>query len=152
MSTPVPISTATRSRVWYLISYLYSFICMGSAVALTGPTLLELGRQSHATLKELPFIYSCRSVGVFAGTFLGGYLVDRFKQHGNTILGSFVALLCILTAVLPSIPLVYVLGVICFVQGCFIGCVDNIAQILLINVYTSEVVSGSSAQPGTPWR
>lgn len=129
----------TIDRRLYLFGFLYSFLCMGCCVALTGPTLHSLGRQSHTTLDKLPFIYTSRSIGVFIGTLIGGVFVDYAVNKGTSILCIVVLCMSIFTCIIPSMTTLIILSITNLIQGLAVGCVDNIAQILLIKHYDKDV-------------
>ncbi|MCZ7669353.1 MAG: hypothetical protein M5U34_20335 [Chloroflexi bacterium] len=64
------------------------------AAASLGPTLPGLAEQVGVQISRMGFLFSARSVGVFAGALLVGRLYDRLPGHRLLTLALFgVALL-----------------------------------------------------------
>jgi len=129
----------TTPTFLFFLALFGSFLNMGMILAVIGPSLLELGEQVGAGLDSLVYIFSSRSVGFFLGTIVGGDLVDRFRDHGRVVLAASLIAAMFLTFLVPLVPWLGFLVLICLAQGIVLGIVDNIAQVLLLR----EIPEGS---------
>jgi len=135
----------TTPKFRLFLTYFCSFMCMGLVLAITGPSLLELGEQTHSSMTGVVYIFTARSIGFFLGTLLGGWAVDRWANYGKTILCASNVLLLIFTFFVPITPYLAVLIMLCLVQGTILGVVDNVAQVLLLRLFNGD--GGKEGQP-----
>lgn len=140
------VAFVSTERFLKFLSLFSSFLCMGLTLAVIGPSLLELGMQTGASLTGLVYIFSGRSLGFFSGTILGGDFVDRWKAHGFTILFLSLSSNVLFTFFVPLIPWLGVLILVCFLQGTALGVVDNLSQVLLIRLM-DDGQGGKQVQP-----
>lgn len=114
-------------------------------VSLLGPSLLELGEQTNSDLTELVYVFTSRSIGFFAGTLVGGHLIDKYVLWGKTFMFASLATTTLFTFITPLVPYVSILILVCFIQGTALGVIDNIAQVLLIRLMDGN--GGKEVQP-----
>lgn len=53
----------TTAEFLFFATLFSSFLCMGLVLAVIGPSLLELGAQTGASMAGLVYIFSARSTG-----------------------------------------------------------------------------------------
>jgi FHS family Na+ dependent glucose MFS transporter 1 len=101
MKTPItaPAEKGMLPRKKYLVTFGYflSFIGLGLVCASLGPTLPGLAAQTNSKIQQISFLFTARSFGYLAGSFIGGRLYDRFSGRIILVLtillmGSFMAL------------------------------------------------------------
>ena len=74
-----------------LILYFSTFIYMGMASAILGPSFLKLVEQTNSTLTDLSILFPLRSGAYLIGSWLAGMLYDR--SNGNKLLtGSLIVM------------------------------------------------------------
>lgn len=139
------LSFVLRDKFLFFCSLFGSFMTMGFVISMMGPSLLELSEQTNSNLSGVVFLLSARSIGFFVGTLFGGQLVDRFAHWGKTILFLSLAVTMVLTFITPLIPYLGLLATVCLSQGALLGCIDNVAQVLLIRIMTGD--NGKEVQP-----
>lgn len=61
--------------------YLVSFLIVGMSLSVLGPSLTELRERSGAGIAGIGVLFAGQSAGYIAGSFLGGWLYDRFDGH-----------------------------------------------------------------------
>ena len=69
----------TKKR--WIILYFSSYIYIGMASAVLGPSLLKLVEQTGSTLGEISLIFPARAISYLVGSLLAGFLFDKYKGH-----------------------------------------------------------------------
>jgi FHS family Na+ dependent glucose MFS transporter 1 len=121
----VRASTATRSTTGYFLLY----VCLGLDIAILGPTLPALARQTGSGLGEMGLLFLLGSVGGVVGTAVSGPVFDRW--NGHAVLGGAQVLAAALIALLPSARAFWVLAILVATKGVCQGLVNTGANILL---------------------
>jgi FHS family Na+ dependent glucose MFS transporter 1 len=119
------------------IGYFGAFIILGITISILGPSLPTLAENTGSTIGQISVLFTASSGGYFLGSVLGGRLYDRFAGH--IILAILLALMTIGLAVIPFIPLLWVLTATLFLLGVFEGALDVGGNTLLIWVHRREV-------------
>ncbi len=70
----------TTNKRW-IILYYSSYIYIGMASAVFGPSLLKLVEQTGSTLSEISLIFPTRAISYLVGSLLAGFLFDKYKGH-----------------------------------------------------------------------
>lgn len=79
---PAPSSNAA-ARMYLTILESLSFFCLGCSIALLGPTLLALARQTGGSLAQLSFVFAARSMGYLLGSVFSGALCDTLSSRAE---------------------------------------------------------------------
>jgi FHS family Na+ dependent glucose MFS transporter 1 len=119
------------------IGYYLSFTALGLVAASLGPTIPGLAEHTHTQLSEISFLFSARSGGYLLGSQTSGRLYDRLPGHTVLILGLLVV--SGMMALVPVIPLLWLLTLVLFITGIAEGCVDIGGNTLLVWVYGRDV-------------
>jgi len=69
-----------KKKRW-IILYFSSYIYIGMASAVFGPSLLKLVEQTGSTLSEISLIFPTRAISYLVGSLLAGFLFDKYKGH-----------------------------------------------------------------------
>ncbi|XP_022239619.1 sodium-dependent glucose transporter 1-like isoform X2 [Limulus polyphemus] len=59
----------------------FAFVALGMALAITGPTLLDLELALNTDTEHISYILVGRGIGYLSGSFVGGILFDRFNRE-----------------------------------------------------------------------
>jgi len=95
-------------RRWIILYYSFS-IYVGMSGAIFGPSLLKLVEQTDSSLAEISLIFPTRAFSYMAGSWIAGFLFDRYRGHKLLSWGlPFVAITLALVPVLQS-PLILIL-------------------------------------------
>ncbi len=92
--------------------YYLSFICLGAATAVLGPTLQGLATNTDSTLAQISSLFLVCSFGYLLGSLVAGRLYDRLKGHPIMCLALF--LLAVMIGVVPRIKLLIFLQTLFF--------------------------------------
>jgi len=69
------------SKKRWIILYFSSYIYIGMASAVIGPSLLKLVEQTDSSLSEISLIFPTRAISYLMGSLLAGFLFDKYKGH-----------------------------------------------------------------------
>lgn len=119
------------------VSYYLSFIALGLIEATLGPTLPALAEHTGADLKEISFLFTARSLGYLFGSFAGGRLFDRLPGHW--VMAGFIILAAVMMALVPLMPLLWLLTVVLFITGVAQAGVDVGGNTMLVWVHQGNV-------------
>lgn len=122
-------SSALKWRTTF--GYYGLFVCLGLGMAIVGPTIPDLARQTGSTQDAIGWLFFGGSVGYTLGTLLGGRLFDRIA-HGHALLGAAELVAAGLLAVLPTVHSIQLLLAIGFCRGLLEGMVNTGANTLLL--------------------
>ncbi|MBN1260359.1 MAG: MFS transporter [Anaerolineae bacterium] len=126
-------ATTTRKldlRLVRTAAYYLGFIVLGLFTASTGPTVQGLARHTGTELGEISVIFSMGSVGYLLGSLLAGRLYDRLPGH--RLMGGMVLVMMVLGAVIPTIPVLWVLAAIFVLMGTAQAMLDVGANTLVV--------------------
>jgi len=128
---------AGREAISKTVSYYASFIVLGLATAVIGPTLPWLAEHTQSRLSEVSYLFTANSFGYLLGSLLGGRLYDRTSGHPlmTTALLTTLAML----ALFPLIPLLWALILVILVIGFSSAFIDVGGNTLLMRVHGSSV-------------
>jgi FHS family Na+ dependent glucose MFS transporter 1 len=123
----------------YLVTFGYflSFIGLGLVCASLGPTLPGLAAQTNSKIQQISFLFTARSFGYLAGSFIGGRLYDRFS--GRILLVLTILLMGISMTLVPLTgSLILLLFIFCFI-GVNQGMLDVGGNTLIVWLHGSKV-------------
>lgn len=95
----------------------FAFVNLGLTVAMLGPALPYLARNTGSTLGAISYLFMVQNVGYLLGSFFSGRLYDRLRT-GRLMGGAFLAMLPVLAAVPLArslsvlLPLIGLLGLL----------------------------------------
>lgn len=117
-------------KIWRTVAYYLSYITIGFATGIIGPTLPGLSRHTGTDLGGISYLFPILSVGYLIGSFVGGRMYDKVKGHPVTAAG--LVLLLVSMFFIPITPLIWVLLVLFFISGIASGSTDVGGNTLLI--------------------
>jgi MFS transporter, FHS family, Na+ dependent glucose transporter 1 len=132
--------TQTEEKRWKWAAtglYSASFAALGLTFSILGPTLPALAAQTHSTLTDISILFVARSAGSLVGSVGGGRLFDRFAGH--KVIAAALALMILATALIPGVPLLWMLAGILFLSGIVHGTLNVGNNAMLIWVHGKEV-------------
>jgi len=119
------------------IGYCAAFVALGLANASLGPTLTDLATNTRAALAQISYGFTARALGYLVGSVLGGRLYDR--RPGNPVMGTTLLLMALSMALVPLIPVLWVLIAMLLLVGLFESVVDVGGNTLLVWIHGDEV-------------
>lgn len=106
-------------------------------MAILGPSLPRLAENTGSTISQISILFTASSGGYFLGSVLGGRLYDRYAGH--PILAMILGVMILGIALIPFMPLLWILAAVLFFLGAFQGVLDVGCNTLLIWVYRRDV-------------
>ncbi|MFN2235962.1 MAG: MFS transporter [Anaerolineales bacterium] len=119
------------------IGYFSAFIVLGLGMALLGPSLPRLAENTGTTISQISILFTASSGGYFVGSVLGGRLYDHYAGH--PIMAIVLGIMIVGIALIPFMPLLWILTAILFLLGALQGILDVGCNTLLIWVYRRDV-------------
>jgi MFS transporter, FHS family, Na+ dependent glucose transporter 1 len=119
------------------LTYYAAFVALGLTTASLGPTLLGLAQQTGSELAQISFLFTTRALGYLVGSFIGGRLYDRLPGH-RTMAAALLAI-SLLLALVPTVPLLWLLTVVLLAVGFMEGVVDVGGNTLIVWVHRERV-------------
>ncbi len=112
------------------VVYAWAFGYCGILMSCIGPAMLVLGEHTGASVAQMGYTLSARSIGYVCGSSIGGPLFDRMEGH-RLILG---ALTCaaVATFCVPFITSLPLLAATISVQGVAMGFLDVGGNVMLL--------------------
>jgi MFS transporter, FHS family, Na+ dependent glucose transporter 1 len=114
-------------------AYFLAFIGLGMVGAALGPTLPGLAEQTGVRLSEISYLFTTRSLGYLLGSVMGGRMYDRVAGH--RLMALVMIALAITVALVPTIPLLWVLMALMILLGSFEGTIDVGGNTMLVWVH-----------------
>ncbi|CAH1266428.1 MFSD4A [Branchiostoma lanceolatum] len=118
-------------------TYCSVFLSFGTCVAFLGPTLLDLGCLTRSSLGDMTWAFFAQSLSLLIGSTLGGLLVERFS--GNPTLLVAVITVGVTLSVIPLCRTLWILTLVLALMGVAMGCIDTVANVQLIRIYSHDV-------------
>ena len=119
------------------LGYFATFVVLGMTTASLGPTLPGLAEQAAAQLGAISYLFTSHSLGYMGGSFFGGRLYDRVPGH--LVLALMLALMAATLALVPLIPVLWLLAVASMLLGVSGGALDVGGNTLLVWVHGRQV-------------
>ncbi|XP_050700032.1 major facilitator superfamily domain-containing protein 4A-like isoform X2 [Eriocheir sinensis] len=144
------------------VTYCAVFWSFGMCVAFLGPTLLDLGCRISSVFSSMSWIFFSQALFTLIGSACGGFLIQRnrgshlvtrgrrcewFQRwfRSESRLGNHVVLLvstsmlAVTLAIVPWCRVLWGLAGVLAVMGFFMGTVDTVANISMIQLYGRNV-------------
>ena len=122
-----------NARLPKTIGYFSTFVALGMALSVLGPTLPALAEQTGAELGEISFLFTARSLGYIVGSLLGGRLLDRLRGH--PVLALSLGVMALALGIVPLLPLLWLLALAMLLLGVSEGVVDPGTNALMLWVH-----------------
>jgi FHS family Na+ dependent glucose MFS transporter 1 len=122
----------TTTAIYYL-----SFICLGAATAVLGPTLQGLAKNTNSSLAQISSLFLVVSFGYLLGSFASGRVYDRVKGH--PVLSLSLLILGGMMVIVPLAQALLFLQIIFFIIGLVEGCLDVGVNTLIVWVHGDRV-------------
>jgi FHS family Na+ dependent glucose MFS transporter 1 len=119
------------------IGYFAAFTAVGLSTAALGPTLPGLARHTASQLSEAGLLFTTHALGYLLGSFQGGRLYDRMAGH--TVMIAMLLIMAVTLAVVPLIPVLWLLAMAVLVLGAAEGAVDVGGNALLVWLHGRRV-------------
>jgi len=127
----------TSNRRNQTLGYFGAFIALGIGTSSLGPALPFLAQNTGSTIREISILFTAKSGGYMLGSIISGWLYDRLPGHAialTSILGIAAAM-----ALLPVIPLLWVLVLVVGLLGMVEGSLDVGCNAMLVWVHGGKV-------------
>ncbi|XP_050031631.1 major facilitator superfamily domain-containing protein 4A-like [Dermacentor andersoni] len=119
------------------ITLCFVFWSFGMCVAFLGPTLLDLGCKTQTVFSTMSWVFFSQSLFILLGAAAGGVLVERLTPNLTLVLGT--AMMTMTMALIPVCHVLAVLAVVLAIMGFFMGCIDTVANVYMIRIYSKDV-------------
>lgn len=120
----------SREKLFRTIGYYITFISLGLATVIIGPTLPDLAAQTNSTLDTISIIFTANSLGFLAGSYFGGRLYDLVPGH-PLIAGALVTS-AISLALMPFVSSLWLLSALFFILGAVLSAIDLGTNTLIV--------------------
>ncbi|OCT78158.1 sodium-dependent glucose transporter 1 isoform X1 [Xenopus laevis] len=113
-----------------------AFLGLGMAIAVLGPTFLDLAENVESSVANISFIFVGRSMGYLGGSVLGGILFEQINQHlllGISMLATAAGLF-----VVPWCKKAVLLTAVMSVVGMSMGFLDTGGNIIILNTWEDQ--------------
>jgi MFS transporter, FHS family, Na+ dependent glucose transporter 1 len=119
------------------LAYFASFISLGLAMMVIGPTLPALAKQTGSTLAGISIILAARSLGYLLGALIGGWLYDR--RPGHPVMGTVLIITAAIMLMVPFLTKLWMLTLVILIMGSAQSILDVGCNTLIIWLYGSKV-------------
>jgi FHS family Na+ dependent glucose MFS transporter 1 len=126
-----------RDKIGKTAAYYASYIAIGFATGIVGPTLPGLSEHTGSALSQISFLFPTYSMGYLIGSFLSGHLFDRMKGH--PVFSAALFIIMAVMVLIPLTPLIYVIMGLFFITGITTAAVDVGGNTLLIWIHGKGV-------------
>uniref|UniRef100_A0A0B6YKD1 Major facilitator superfamily (MFS) profile domain-containing protein n=1 Tax=Arion vulgaris TaxID=1028688 RepID=A0A0B6YKD1_9EUPU len=114
----------------YVVTYCSVFGSFGVCVGFLGPTVFDLGCQTHSDLKKMNWVFFVQLIMTLVGSISAGCMADRVPVHSLMLCGAVgVSLSMFFIPVCDNLSsLIFVL----IVMGWCMGCLDCLANLIFV--------------------
>ncbi len=123
-----------QAQTW---AYFLSFIALGLAAAVLGPTLPGLAQQTGSQIGQIGILFTAQALGNMISSFVSGRLLDRFPAH--PLIAVQLLSIAIMLALTPFAGRLVWLAAIMFVMGAGMGTLDVSGNALLAWIWRQDV-------------
>lgn len=134
MTTTPQTENARNGKISKTTGYYLAFFALGLMGAMLGPTLNALAEHTRSQISQISILFTARSLGYLAGSFVLGRLYDRLPGHW--IISSMLVCMGILVAFSAVIPMLWLLFIVMLLIGVTEGIVDVGGNTLLMWVHS----------------
>lgn len=130
-------TSSGKNRINSTIGYFAAFIAYGMVVALLGPTLPDLAEHTQSNLSQISILFTARSLGHIVGALYVARFYDRLPGH--IVLGASLLVMGLMVALMPTVPLLWLLVIILLVIGVTEGSVDVGGNTMLVWIHGRNI-------------
>jgi len=106
-------------------------------VALLGPTIPDLAEHTQSSLSQISILFTSRSLGHIVGALYIARFYDRLPGH--IVLGASLLVMGLMVALMPTVPLLWMLAIILLFLGVTQGSVDVGGNTMLVWIHGRKV-------------
>jgi len=121
----------------YTLGYFGSFIILGFAAAIIGPSLPHLAEQTGTLINEISVLFLTRATGYFIGSWVAGHLYDRFAGHRVLTFGLLLSV--VVLVLIPELSVLWLLTVVVLLLGFAEVFIDVVGNAMLVLVHRDKV-------------
>ncbi|XP_012939049.1 major facilitator superfamily domain-containing protein 4A [Aplysia californica] len=121
----------------YVMTYCTTFGSFGVCVGFLGPTVFDLGCQTHSDLKEMNWVFFVQLIMTLVGSISAGFLADKVPVHSLMLTGAVGVSLSMF--VIPACGNLGTLIFVLIVMGWCMGCLDCLANLKIIQMFGKNV-------------
>ncbi len=138
-STPVatPVTTTHSPSQATTVGYYVAFIGLGLVGASLGPTLPGLAANTGTQLSAISILFTARALGYFGGSLVAGWVYDR--RAGHPVVALAILMMALLMALVPFIPLLWILVACLLLLGLAEGTMDVGINTLIVWLHRPNV-------------
>ena len=127
----------TSNRTASTIAYYAAFVALGLVMSVLGPTLTGLADNTGSRLSEISYLFTARSLGYMIGALTTARFYDRLPGH--LVMGVALLIVVGVLALMPVIPLLWLLTAVLLIAGIAQSTVDVGGNTLLLWLYQEKV-------------
>jgi MFS transporter, FHS family, Na+ dependent glucose transporter 1 len=131
------IASLSSEKRRHTLGYFGSFIILGFAAAIVGPSLPHLAENTGTLINEISALFLTRSTGYFIGSWIAGHLYDRFAGH--RVLSFGLILTIVMLILIPELSVLWLLTLVMLMLGLAEGIIDVGGNALLVWVHRDGV-------------
>jgi fucose permease len=113
------------------------FWSFGMCVAFLGPTILDLGCQTGKVFSTMSWVFFSQTASILVGSACGGWLSSKLSKHCMLLVS--VCFMAASLSIIPQCQSLAPLAIILAIMGFFMGIVDTLANLSMIELYGSHV-------------
>lgn len=132
-----PATTRNSQRAIRTIGYYAAILSLGLAVAVLGPTLPGLARQTQSDASDIGLVFTACFLGYLVGSLWGGRCYDRWPGH--RVLAAGLLLLAGMLALTPWASQLWSLAAVLLLLGVAQGVVDVGGNMLVVWAHCDHV-------------
>ncbi|BFZ09112.1 hypothetical protein BsWGS_12150 [Bradybaena similaris] len=121
----------------YVITYCCVFGSFGVCVGFLGPTVFDLGCQTHSDLKSMNWVFFVQLMMTLVGSISAGCMADRVPVHSLMLVGAVGVSLSMFF--IPVCSNLTSLIVVLVIMGWCMGCLDCLANLQIIQMFGKNV-------------
>ncbi|CAH1787537.1 unnamed protein product [Owenia fusiformis] len=122
-------------RLGKQILLFFIWISIGLFLEITGPALQDLMVRVDSNYEEISRGLTGKSVGVFVGAIMGGYLCDRFSRHVDLLMSMALFVAAVATVFVPWCNKLGLLAVMFLLQGTAEGVINAGGNAMTLNLW-----------------
>jgi FHS family Na+ dependent glucose MFS transporter 1 len=125
------------SKLTATFAYYATYITLGGTMAISGPALPWLAKNTGSRIDQISIIFVATSLGYMLGSLLSGRAIDRIPGHRIQALTLLMIALC--AASVPVLHSLWFLVAVLFLLGTFQGALDVGCNTLLTWTHGDKV-------------
>lgn len=140
----MPCEIKHLHRLSFIVWGSVSFIGLGVALSILGPTLLDLAARVTVDVTAISSLITVRAVGAVTGSVLSGILLDKFTHYSYALTAITILISIVTLCIVPYSVHLAMMGAFILICGLSLGALDNECNTLLLRLWKTG--SGPSMQ------